>query len=165
MSCSGPGVPGGESSWSLGRSVGGVGRRPVSRGGGGTVVSMWGVWGGWFLWEGGVWCGCLAGGGLRESTDVFVGGSGASWSGSCVSGSGISLTGASGTGPVVFWVTWFTVTCAGVRVGFTIQGTSGWRVAFSTEGSFQCCILVAKGKEFLVHGVEAPFHLIHSDGG
>ena len=82
-----------------------------------------------------------------------------------MSRSEISLTGASGTGPFVFWVTWFTVTCAGVRVGFTIQGTSGWRVVFSTEGSFQCCILVAKGKEFLVHGVEAPFHLIHSDGG
>ena len=57
-------MPGGESSWSRGRSVGGVGRRPVSRGGGGTVVSMWGVWGGSFLWEGGVWCGWWGAGGF-----------------------------------------------------------------------------------------------------
>ena len=119
---------------------------------------MWAVWGGWVLWE---WVGGLAGGTLRESPDVFVGVSCVSCGGVCASWFGISLIGASGTGPVVFWVVWFTVKGA----GFATQGTGGWRIAFGPDGSFQGCIFVAKSKEFLVHGMEAPFHLIHGDGG
>ena len=81
---------------------------------GGIILWICGVWGRGISWGSSGEVSCMARGGLGSSPDKFV------WRG-CVGCCGISLDGASGSGPVVFWVVWFTV---GV-VWLTTRGVEG----------------------------------------